>query len=174
MPYFEIIIFLCIIVSVFSFFSLAPWFPTDTKDIERIFDVIKLKKGEHLLEMGCGTASVSLALARHHPDAHIVGIELSPFFYLISKIRGKISGLENIEILYGNALHLDLSVFDVIYVFGMPKTVTEKLFPKISQVKNQNFRCISYCFKMTNDFFEETKHKIEKRNSIYEYRLKKF
>jgi len=173
MPYFEIIAFLCIIVSVFSFFSLAPWFPTDMKDLERILDVIKLKKNEQLLEMGCGTASVSLALARNHPDAHIVGIELSPFFYLISKIRGKISGLKNIEILYGNALHLDLSVFDVIYVFGMPKTVTEKLFPKIFQIKNQNFRCISYCFKMTNNLFEETKHKIEKRNSIYEYRLKK-
>lgn len=84
------------------------------------------------------------------------------------------SGLENIEILYGNALQLDLSLFDVIYVFGMPKTVTEKLFPKIEKIRNQNFRCISYCFKMTNDFFEETKHKMEKRNSIYEYRLKKF
>lgn len=63
MPYFEIIAFLCIIVSVFSFFSLAPWFPTDMRDLERILDVIKLKKGERVLEIGCGTASVSLTLA---------------------------------------------------------------------------------------------------------------
>lgn len=127
MPYLEIIIFIAIIVSVFSFFSLAPWFPTDSEDLERILDIIQLKKGERVLEIGCGTASVSLALARHHPEAHIVGIELSPFFYLISKIRTQMSSLKNIEIIYGNALHLDLSLFDVIYIFGMPKTVTEKL-----------------------------------------------
>jgi hypothetical protein len=54
---------------------------------------------------------------------------------------------------------MNLEQYDVIYVFGLPETVTKKVFPIIKNIKNKNFRLISYCFKMTNNHFKEFKHK---------------
>ncbi len=165
----ELIIYIIFIISVLSFISLAPWVPTKNSDLDRINKIIKLKQAEKLLEMWTGTAKVSLYLASQNKDSYITGIELSPFFYLISKLRVYFSGLDNIEIIYWNALKLDLENYDAIYVFWLPETVTNKVFPKIKHIKNKNFRFISYCFKMTNTYFKETKHKTENKYAIYEY-----
>ncbi len=171
MQYLEIFFYLLFGLFFFSFVSLAPWIPTKRNDLRRVNDIIKLKSWEKFLEMWCWTAKVSLFIAKNNPDAYITWIELSLFFYVISKVRIFFSWLDNIKIIYGNALKLDLEKYDVLYVFGLPETITNKLFPKINSVKNKNFRLVSYCFKMTNDYFKEIKYKPENRFAIYEYKL---
>ena len=172
MPYWELAIAIVFALSVFSFASLAPWVPTSSLDLERIREIVRLGAGERCLEMGCGTAQVSLYLARHHPEASVTGVELSPLWYLIAKIRARLSGLPNVDIRYGNALSWDLREFDAIYVFGLPATVTDDVFPRIDGLQNPRFRLISYCFPMTNGYFQETRHKIAGQYAIYEYRPK--
>lgn len=171
MQYLVIVWYILFFISVFSFISLAPWVPTRGNDLKRINDIVKLKPGEKFLEMWCWTSKVSLYLAENNKNSEIVWIELSPLFYLISKIKVFFSWLKNIKIIYWNALNLDLETFDVIHVFWLPETVTEKIFPKINKITNTNFRFISYCFKMTNEYFNETKHKSEKKLAIYEYKI---
>ena len=134
---------------------------------------MKLKKWERLLEMWCGDSRVALYLAEQNPQAHIVGIELSPVLYVISKIRVWLSGLDNIEIIYGNALNLNLESYDVIYIFWLPETVSEKVAPKLKKKVKENMRFISYSFRMTDDFFEEKKYMHENQSNIYEYKIKK-
>lgn len=167
----ELIIFIFFTISVLSFVSLAPWVPTRPSDYKRVNNIVKLKDGERFLEMWCGIGGVSFFLAKNNKNAHITGIELSIFLYLISKIRLFFSPLKNIDIKFWNALKLDLSKYDVLYCFWLPETVTKKVFPKIKNIKNKNFRFISYCFKMTNNYFNETKHKPENKYAIYEYKL---
>lgn len=171
MNYFEIILILIFIVSVASFLSLAPWVPTKKSDYKRIDDIIKLKPWEKFLEMWCWTSWVSLFIAKNNPHSKIIGVELSPFFYLISKLRILFSWLKNIEIKYWNALKLNLENYDIIYVFGLPETVTKKIFPKLSKIVNKKFRFVSYCFNMTNSYFKETKYKKDWVYAIYEYKL---
>lgn len=167
----EFIIALIFIISIISFFSLAPWVPTKNSDLKRVDDIVKLLPGERFLEMWCGTARVSIYLAKKYPESHIIGIELSPLFFIISKIKTYFSRAKNIEIIYGNALKKDLSIYDVIYVFWLPETISSQILPLIQANKSKNFRFISYCFKMKNDVFQETKYKTEKNFSIYEYKL---
>lgn len=171
MTYFELIFSILFLISVFSFFSLAPWVPTKKIDLERINKVIKLKESESFLEIWCWTALVSLYLAEKNTNSKIYWIELSPFFYIVSKIKVYFSWLKNIEIKYWNALKLDFTKYDVVYVFGLPDTISRKILPKLFKVTNKKFRFISYCFKMTNDFFKEIKHKNWRQNSVYEYYL---
>lgn len=171
MEYIELTLLALFVLSVFSFLSLAPWIPTRCDDLKRINDIIKLKPWEKFLEMWCWTARVSIFIAKKNPESRITWIELSPFFYIISKINVYFSWLSNIEIKYWNALNKNLESFNVIYVFWLPETVTNKIFPKISKFKNKNFRFISYCFKMTNSYFKEIKHKPKMKYAIYEYRL---
>jgi hypothetical protein len=66
---------------------------------------------------------------------------------------------------------VDFSKYDVVYVYGMPETLTKKLFPRLKERVGEKFRLISYCFPMKNDFFEEKIYSEKNRNSIYEYKL---
>lgn len=70
------------LISTFSFLSLAPFVPTKTRDLERVARILDLQPGETFLEIGSGTAKVSLFLAKKFPESKIEGIELSPLFYL--------------------------------------------------------------------------------------------
>jgi len=173
MLYFKLLFFLVFLIIVFSFFSLAPWVPTRKNDLKRIFDIVSLKEWEHFLEMWVWTAKVSLYMAKNNPKSFVTWIELSPFFYILSKIKVYLSWVKNIEIKYWNALNLDLKKYDVIYVFWLPETITKKIFPKIKGIENKNFRFISYCFKMNNDYFVEKIFKEEGKNAIYEYKKDK-
>ncbi len=165
-----LILFIILILWVFSFFSLAPRVPTKTIDLERINEIINLAKDEKFLEIWCGNAKLSLFLADKNKNNKIVWIELSPLFYIISKIRAFFSKKENLEIIYWNALNIDFNNFDVIYIFWKPKSIKEKFCPKLNSVKKKNFRIISYCFNLKHNNFSEKKYKTQKRLPIYEYK----
>lgn len=167
------IFILIVLLSLFSFLSLAPFVPTKNSDLIRLLKIINLKKWEKFLEIGCGTGKVSLFFAKNFPQNEIVWIELSPLFYIISKIKVFFSGLKNIKIVYWNAMKLDFSKFDIFYVFWLPETVTNKLSPKLEREMKDTSRFYSYCFKMSNDKFDEVRHKESSvLNSIYEYKIK--
>lgn len=167
-----IIVFIILIIWVFSFFSLAPRVPTKNKDLEVISEVLDLKTNETFLEIWCWTAKVSLYLAKIYPESKIIWIELSPFLYLISKIKAKMQGLKNIEIIYWNALKLDLSDYDKIYMFWIEKTLKNIILPKLSkELKPWSF-FYSYCFKMEWWNWKQEQIKKSKENiSIFKYSL---
>lgn len=165
----KIILFFLFIFSVFSFFSLAPWLPTKNKDLKRIWKIISLKKWQTFLELGCGTARVSIFLAKKYADAHIIGIELSPLFYMISKIKVYFSWQKNIQIIYGNGLQLDFKNYDIIYVFWLPETVKHKIYPKLKNELQNTARFISYTFRLTDSILQEAIHKEKDNSTIYEY-----
>lgn len=171
MNYILLIFYTVFIISVLSFLSLAPWVPTRKQDLERINNVVKLKKWENFLEIWCGTARVSIFIAKHNPESQVIWIELSPFLYLVSKIKVSFSRLNNIEIIYWNALKIYYSKYDVLYVFWLPETLKNKLFSKLKSEMKKWSRFVSYCFKMENDYFIEEKHKKDKQNNIYEYKV---
>ena len=168
--YLHIIIWIVLLVSVLSFFSLAPWVPTKRSDLKRIHTLAWLKKDEKFLEIWCGTANVSISVAKQNPRSHITGIELSLPLYIISKIKVFFSRLQNIQVIYGNALKNDMSNYDVIYVFGLPETISQKLEPKLQKEMKPSARMISYCFKMDSEYFDEEKSKPNSESyAIYIY-----
>ncbi len=165
----EALFWIIFIICVFSFFSIAPWVPTNKNDLEKIWKIIQLNDDEKFLEIGCGTARVSLYLAKKYPQAQIYGIELSPLFFLISYIKAKFSGQKNITILYWNALKVDFSQYDIIYIFGLPEILEKTFAPKLEQELKKNARFYSYTFQMKNTNLQETKYKEEWMHSLYKY-----
>lgn len=167
----ESIIFLILIVWFFSFFSLAPFVPTRNKDLQRIAKIIQLQTGEVFLEIGSWTAKVSIFMAKYYPNNTIVGIEFSPFLYIVSKIRSFFSWQKNLHIIYGNALHLDFWKYDVFYLFGTPDSLKNKIIPKFQSESKKNARLFSYCFSFENSQLYEKRHKESDQDlSIFEYR----
>lgn len=162
-----------LLVFFFSFFSLAPFLPTKTKDLERISNISKLKPWENFLEVWCWTAKVSIFVAKNNPENEIVWIELSPFLYVYSKIKSILLKQKNLKIIYWNALNLDFWKFDVIYIFWLDDTIKNKILPKIEKENRKNTRLLSYCFNPENEKFDQIKHKeSNKELAIFEYKKK--
>ncbi len=146
-----IVILMAIFLSiVYSALSIAPWLPARNKDLTRINQLADLKPGQKFYELGCGDARVSLYLARHNPQAQVIGIEISLLFYLLAKLRALFSGCRNIKIVLSDALLYNLRSADVIYVFGVRRSMNQLLSKKFQQDLKNTGRVISYVFKINN------------------------
>ena len=166
----ETLIIIIILVIVFSFFSIAPRAPTRKRDFERINKISNLKEKNNFIDLWSWTWDLIIYLAKENPQSKIIWIELSPFFYIISKINVFFTKRKNIEIIYWNALNLDFSKYNIIYTFWMPKAISKKIFPKIKSEMKSNSKFLSYCFEIEWEK-DLIKHK-ENKNvlAIYEYR----
>lgn len=106
--------------------SAAPWLPTRKKDVAHLLEHVDVNPGEHVYELGSGSGTIILALAKKHPQAMFVGCEISILPYLISKLRLAISGMKNVEIRYQNLFKTPISDADVVFFY-----LLDKAYPKM-------------------------------------------
>ncbi len=142
-----IIVFLSLVISVLS---IAPWLPAKHDDLDRINRLANLQPGQIFYELGCGDGRVCLYLAKHNPQARIIGIEISLLFYWIAKLRALISGQKNLSIIFGDALKQDWRQADVIYVFGVRRSMNQLLKQKFIQELKPGGKILSYVFKIND------------------------
>lgn len=143
------IIFALLVLGLLSIayagWSLIIWVPTRRIDLPRILTLAKLQKNDLVYELGCGDGRVAVYLAKHSP-AEIIGLELAWPFYLLSKLRQLIVGQKNLSVRCRNLFQTDLSEASVIYIFGIPDKLADKLKPKLEQELKPGAKVISYCF----------------------------
>jgi hypothetical protein len=160
----EYIFYFFIIIAwflLFSWLSIAPFVPSFSKDLERINKLTKLKFWDKFLEIWSWTAKVSSYIAKNNPNNEIFAIELALPLFLYGYIKNKLFWYKNLKIKFWNALKLDFSEFDVIYVFWQEHTVNNLLKPKILQELKNNAKFISYVFKMDK---WDYKYVLDKKN----------
>lgn len=160
-----------LVISFFSFLSLAPFVPTKSKDLSRILEISNLKSWEKFLEIGCWTARVSSFIAKNMPDVEVIWIELSPALYIYSKIKSIFLRQKNLKIIYWNVLNLDFWDYDVLYIFWMDYALKKKILPKFEKQWKETSKLISYCFAWENKNLKEKKYKKDNTElAIYEYK----
>lgn len=99
-------------------------------------------KQKTFLDLGCGNGSLCLRAAPHFKKVY--GIEFSPFYYLIARLRA--SRYSNVTILYGDFLTKPWPKTDYIYCYLLPALLT-KLGPKLKQ---SQATVLSYGFAIPN------------------------
>ncbi len=144
MIFLKLILFLFLATISLGAISLAPWVPTRKKDFKRICELAKLKKGEKLYELGCGDARL-LFYAEKNYKIEGVGYEIALPVYLLAKIKSLFLKT-NIEIKLKSFFNNNLGKADVVYVFGVSKTLSEKIKQKFKKDLKQGTRIISYSF----------------------------
>lgn len=87
-------------------------------DIVDLFRQAGLPPGAVIYDLGCGWGTQLLALAQAFPAAHIRGIELSPFPWLVAKVRTR--HLSNVTVTRRNFLKADLRDARAITCYLMP------------------------------------------------------
>ena len=110
--------------------SAAPYVPTKKKQLQLLLKNINIQPGQTVYDLGCGTGSVLLPLARAFPEANFIGIELAPIPWLIAKIKS--FKLKNAKITLRNIFKVELKDSDVIFIFLLEDSYP-KLIKKLSR-----------------------------------------
>jgi SAM-dependent methyltransferase len=117
------------VVLIFGFVVLygAPYLPTLAPQIDIALELVDLKDGQHLLELGCGDGRVLIAAAEK--GIQVTGYELNPILALLAWLRTrKYNG--QVKIVWGNFWRHKMPPMDGIFVFLLPRYM-EKLDKKI-------------------------------------------
>jgi len=160
----------CCINVIFSVLSFAPWVPSRSRDLERIFKLADLKPGQIFYDLGCGDGRVTIFAAKNY-KVQAIGLEISLPFYLICRLRQIFSHQDNLKFKFKNLFKEDLSQADVVYFFGIPKTVNGKIVAKLKRELRPGSKVISYAFKL-NDWTPKIIDKPTKNDlSVYLYEI---
>lgn len=142
---------------LFSSIVGAPTVYANSKAIIDSYKLAGLKKGETVLDLGCGNAK-SLIIAAKEFGAKGLGVEISPYCYLKSKLNvllARESG--NIKIyLRDIKKSVDLiSKADLIYLYLL-NSVLEKIEREIFDNIDKNARVVTLAFKFKKEQAQKT------------------
>ncbi len=127
------VVALVLIVLVFLFGFVvafgAPYLPTLKKQTDEALDLLDLKPGQTLLELGCGDGRVARAAAKR--GITVVGYELNPLLVVIAKLT-TFRYRKLVTIKLANFWTVKTPPTDAIFVFLLDKYMP-KLDTKIVQ-----------------------------------------
>ena len=159
-----LVIILLVAVFCFSFVVLfgAPYLPTLSKQLEISLDLLDLKPGQTMLELGCGDGRVLIAAAERGWNA--VGYELNPILALLAWLRTRKYGRQ-VRVICGNFWVLKWPLTDGIFGFILPRYMS-KLNKKVIQECQHPVKVVSFAFAIS-----DRKPSAEKQGVfLYEYR----
>lgn len=145
-----------VVVLLFGFVVIfgAPYLPTMSRQTEDALELLDLKTGQTLLELGSGDGRVLLAAAKRNLKA--VGYEINPLLVIVSKLvtwRYR----QQVKVVWGSYWSQKWEDADGIYVFLLDKFM-KKLDKKIiqefsrqrSDTSQKKIKLVSYAFAIPN------------------------
>lgn len=121
-----------------------PYVPTLRRQAEAALDLLDLKPGQTLLELGSGDGRVMLAAARR--GWHVVGIELNPFLVIVSLLvtwRYR----RQVRVVWGGYFTKQWPEVQGIFTFMLPRYMS-KLDRHITKQYRRPVRLASYAFEI--------------------------
>jgi len=167
MPAFWIIWFAALVlILVFGAVLLvgAPYVPTLAAQRKEALDLLDLKAGQTLYELGSGDGSLLREAAQR--GLSVVGYELNPFLVIISWLR-TLKYRRQVTLRWGNFWKADLAHADGIFVFLLDRFMAQ-LDEKIQAEGKPGVKLVSHAFKIQN------KKPATKRGPLllYKYKIK--
>ena len=157
-----LILLLIALVLIFSFVILfgAPYLPTLKNRAEDAFELLNLKPGDTLLELGSGDGRILRLAAKKGIKG--IGYELNPLLVLYSQIScWRYRKLVTFKC--RNYWQVTLPACDGIYVFLLDRFMP-KLDKKIIKEIKPPVRLVSYAFKIPN------RKPIQEKNALFLYK----
>jgi len=108
--------------------------------VERCIALLARVDAPRVLDVGTGSGAIALALADERPDAHIVGVEVSPPALALARENAERTGLaERVELLEGDVLGTADGPFDLV-VSNPPYIPEERLASLEPEVRDHDPR----------------------------------
>ena len=154
----------CGLVFCFGFVLLfgAPYLPTLNKQMRVAMDMIDLKPGETLLELGCGDGKVLVAAARRGWQA--VGYELNPLLVIVCRLRTW-RYRRQVRVVWGNFWTKQWPEFDGIFVFVMQRHMAklDTAINAATELQQRPIKLVSFAFTIPG------KEPRQQRDGVYLY-----
>jgi len=100
----------------------VPLFLSSAKVTARLSAMLPQHAGFQFLDLGCGTGSLLVDLARARPDGSYHGIETAPLSFLFGWWRARTRAA--VRVTWGDFWHADLARYDVVYAYLSPVPMT--------------------------------------------------
>ncbi|MBW3568832.1 protein-L-isoaspartate O-methyltransferase [Candidatus Parcubacteria bacterium] len=138
----------------------APYLPTLANTKKNALDLLELKPGQTLLELGSGDGRVMVSAAQR--GLYVVGYELNPLLVLISIYQTR-KYRSQVKIIWGNFWTKNWPECDAIYIFLLDRYMN-KLDKKIRTRYKKPILVVSNSFKIT------AKKHIKELHGVYLYK----
>lgn len=137
-----------LVVLSFGFVLLfgAPYLPTLKPQINTALELVDLRPGQTLLELGSGDGKVLIAAAQAGLKA--VGYEINPFLALVSWLRTR-RYRKQVRVVWGNFWSKEWPEAEGIFTFLHPRFMN-KLDKKIVQYDSKPVKLVSFAFEIPN------------------------
>ena len=162
------IVIIVTVVSLLGFSVLfgAPYLPTRKKWAKEALELAKVGKNDTVVDLGSGDGVILKLVAEQ--GAYGIGYEISPVWWLISKIRlMKYGGHTLVKL--SNYWHIDLPIqTTVVYAFCVErdaKKLEKYLIEQAEKVKAQKLRVVAFGFSLP------TKKPTNKNKVAYLYEI---
>jgi SAM-dependent methyltransferase len=140
-----------------------PYLPTLRKQINTALDMLELKEGQTLLELGSGDGRVMLAAAER--GIKVVGIELNPFLVIISWLV-TLRYRKQVRIVWGSYWGAPWPRADAVFTFMLPRYMS-KLDERMQKWRpDVQIKLASFAFAIPS------REPLEKRDGVYMYEYK--
>ncbi len=125
----------------------APWWKTSKETTRALYVLAKIKKTDHVYELGSGDGEALITLAKEYGITS-TGIEIDPLRVWHSRFRiRKENVAEKVTILKKNFFEVDISPATVLYVYLVPKALLS-LQKKFMSELRPGTRVVSYRYKI--------------------------
>jgi cyclopropane fatty-acyl-phospholipid synthase-like methyltransferase len=122
----------------------APYFPSLKPHIKAALELLNLKEGQTVYDLGCGDGRFLKAAAQE--GAHAVGYELNPFMFLYSWLSTR-KYKKQVTVRFGNFWKADISKADAVFVFLLDKYMPQ-LDDKLKKEGKKGLRLASHTFQI--------------------------
>lgn len=159
-----VILIVVIMILLFGMvvFVGPPYLPTLRQQIDDTFNLLDMKPGETLLELGSGDGRVLLAAAKR--DLKVVGIELNPILVLVSYIVTW-KYRKNVRIIWASYWGPQWPRADAVFTFMLPRYMA-KLDRRIELWHPKPIRLASFAFTIPG------KEPVADHGGVYLYEYK--
>jgi SAM-dependent methyltransferase len=113
------------------FIGGAPYGATPLHVLQRMLEAAAIRPGEKVYDLGSGDGRLLIDAHKEH-GAVAVGIEISPFFCWISRIKARVAQAE-VTILRGSFFRTDFSDADVVFCYLLPAQM-KRLAPRFARL----------------------------------------
>src|SRR5208283_5692092 len=103
---------------VVGFIWGAGYYPTPKKEIINAGELLEIKPGSTIYDLGCGFGKVVFTLARRYPESKFIGVDIDPVKTRWCNFAVRFGGFSNrVKIIRQNILRVDLSDATGVYIF---------------------------------------------------------
>lgn len=153
-----------LVVFCFSFVLLygAPYVPTLSRQVKVALNLLDLKQGETMLELGCGDGKVLIAAAER--GWKVIGYELNPVLAAVAWLRTRKYG-GRVQVKCADFWNAKWPETEGIYCFILPRLM-QKLDKKVVQEYGKPVKVVSFAFVIS------TKKSAKEQDGVFLYEYK--